>query len=52
MGIEDLCLHLKSIASKENGNLTDDAIKLIAKTSEGSVRDSISLLDRALICNQ
>ncbi len=49
VGIEDLCLHLKSIASKENGNLTDDAIKLIAKTSEGSVRDSISLLDRALI---
>ena len=39
----------KSIASKENGNLTEDAIKLIAKTSEGSVRDSISLLDRALI---
>ena len=27
----------------------DDAIKLIARTSEGSVRDSISLLDRALI---
>ena len=49
VGIEDLCLHLKSIASKENGNLTEDAIKLIAKTSEGSVRDSISLLDRALI---
>ena len=49
VGVEDLCLHLKSIASKENGNLTEDAIKLIAKTSEGSVRDSISLLDRALI---
>ena len=49
VGIDDLCLHLKSIASKENGNLTEDAIKLIAKTSEGSVRDSISLLDRALI---
>ena len=27
----------------------DNAIKLIARASEGSVRDSISLLDRALI---
>ena len=37
------------IADKEKGNITDDAIQLIARTSEGSVRDSISLLDRALI---
>ena len=47
--VEELCVHLKSIATKEKGNITDDAIKLIARTSEGSVRDSISLLDRALI---
>jgi len=46
---EQLCKHLKNIAKKENGNISDDALKLIAKTSEGSVRDSISLLDRALI---
>ena len=47
--VEELCVHLKSIATKEKGNITDDAIRLIARTSEGSVRDSISLLDRALI---
>ena len=47
--IDKLCSHLKKISSKEKGNITEDAIKLIAKTSEGSVRDSISLLDRALI---
>ncbi len=46
---EQLCKHLKNITKKENGNISDDALKLIAKTSEGSVRDSISLLDRALI---
>ena len=46
---EKLCSHLKEIAIKEKGNLNEDAIKLIARTSEGSVRDSISLLDRALI---
>ena len=49
VSIEQLCVHLKKIAFKENGNITDDAIRLIASTSEGSVRDSISLLDRALI---
>jgi DNA polymerase-3 subunit gamma/tau len=49
VSVEQLCSHLKKIAEKENGKISEDAIKLIAKTSEGSVRDSISLLDRALI---
>ena len=49
VSVEQLCSHLKKITEKENGNISDDAIKLIARTSEGSVRDSISLLDRALI---
>ena len=49
VGVEDLFMHLKKIISIENGNISDDAVRLIARTSEGSVRDSISLLDRALI---
>ena len=49
VSIEQLCKHLKEIALKEKGKISDDAINLIARTSEGSVRDSISLLDRALI---
>ena len=49
VGIEKLCKHLKEISIKENGKISDGAIKLIARTSEGSVRDSISLLDRALV---
>ena len=49
VSVEQLCSHLKKIAEKENGQISEDAIKLIARTSEGSVRDSISLLDRALI---
>ena len=28
---------------------TDEALKLIVKISEGSVRDALSLLDRALL---
>jgi len=49
VSVDQLCSHLKSIAAKENGKISEDAFKLIARTSEGSVRDSISLLDRALI---
>ena len=49
VSVDQLCAHLKKIVEKEKGKISDDAIKLIARTSEGSVRDSISLLDRALI---
>tara|TARA_B100000900_G_scaffold67841_1_gene53113 strand:- start:444 stop:2117 length:1674 start_codon:yes stop_codon:yes gene_type:complete len=49
VSVDQLCEHLKMIAIKEKGKISDDAIKLIARSSEGSVRDSISLLDRALI---
>ena len=49
VNVDEICVHLKKIASKEKGNITDDALRLIARTSEGSVRDSISLLDRSLI---
>ena len=49
VSVEQLCEHLNKIADIEKGKISGDAIKLIARTSEGSVRDSISLLDRALI---
>jgi DNA polymerase III subunit gamma/tau len=40
---------IKKIKDKENGKASDDALKLIVKISEGSVRDALSLLDRGLI---
>ena len=49
VSVEQLCIHLKKITDIEKGKISEEAIKLIARTSEGSVRDSISLLDRALI---
>ena len=49
VSVDQLCGHLKMISDKEKGKISEEAIKLIARTSEGSVRDSISLLDRALI---
>ena len=40
---------IKKIKDKEDGNVSDEALKLIVKISEGSVRDALSLLDRALL---
>ena len=40
---------IKKIKDQEKGKITDDALRLITKISEGSVRDALSLLDRALL---
>jgi len=45
----ELFSYIKKIKEKENGKASDDALKLIVKISEGSVRDALSLLDRALL---
>ena len=45
----ELLEYIKLIKDKENGKITEDALKLIVKISEGSVRDALSLLDRALL---
>ncbi len=45
----ELFKFIKQIKDKEKGRATDDALKLIVKISEGSVRDALSLLDRALL---
>ncbi len=46
---KELFEFIKKISENENGKISDDSLKLIVKISEGSVRDSLSLLDRALI---
>ena len=46
---EDLFKFIKEVKNKENGKINDEALKLIVKISEGSVRDALSLLDRALL---
>ncbi len=48
---EELFVYLKNITIKEKKDVEDNAIKLIVKLSEGSVRDALSLLDRATISN-
>ncbi|MEZ8006024.1 MAG: DNA polymerase III subunit gamma/tau [Amylibacter sp.] len=39
---------LNRIANSENANIAEDAIALITRSSEGSARDAISLLDQAI----
>ena len=46
---EELFKFIKEVKNKENGKINDEALKLIVKISEGSVRDALSLLDRALL---
>ena len=48
---EELFNYLKNITKKEKREIEDNAIKLIVKLSEGSVRDALSLLDRVTISN-
>ncbi len=43
-----LVQHLGAIAAKENVGAEPEALALIARAAEGSVRDSLSLLDQAI----
>ena len=47
--VQELVKNLKKISDIEKIKISNEALILIAKASEGSVRDSLSLLDRALI---
>ena len=49
VSVKDLVANLNKISKIENGKISEGALILIAKAAEGSVRDSLSLLDRALV---
>ena len=44
-----LAKHLRGITDKESAHIDDEALALIARAAEGSVRDSLSLLDQAIV---
>ena len=48
---DELFSFLKKISELEKIDVTEDALKLITKISEGSVRDALSLLDRGSYVN-
>ena len=45
---EVMIAHLKGIAGKEGVEIADDALALITRAAEGSVRDALSLMDQAI----
>ena len=45
---EEMINHLGMICKKENVSIDSESLNMIARSSEGSVRDSLSLLDQAI----
>ncbi|MFN7055723.1 DNA polymerase III subunit gamma/tau [Hyphomonas sp.] len=45
----ELARHLGNIAGTEGANVSEEALALIARAAEGSVRDGLSLLDQAIV---
>ena len=45
---EVMIAHLKKIVEAEGASVADDALALITRAAEGSVRDALSLLDQAI----
>ena len=46
--LEEMIFFLKKISAKEKAKINEKALMLIAKASEGSVRDALSILDQAI----
>ncbi len=46
--LQRLLVHLKDICKKEGVQIHEDALLLLAREAEGSVRDALSLLDQAI----
>lgn len=44
-----LSKHLAKIAGRENANVSEEGLALIARAAEGSVRDGLSILDQAIV---
>ena len=44
----ELAAHLTDIAGREQAEVSEDAIALLARAADGSVRDGLSLLDRVI----
>lgn len=48
VGADRLAQHLKSIVANEGASATGEALMMIARAAEGSVRDALSILDQAI----
>lgn len=46
ISVEDIAMHLQSIAQKENVVAEEDALHIIAQKADGALRDALSLFDQ------
>ena len=46
--VDELTEHYQKIAVKEEADIEEEAVRLIARAADGSVRDGLSLLDQAI----
>lgn len=46
--IKDIVIQLQEIATKENKNIADDALHLIAQKADGAMRDALSIYDKVV----
>lgn len=51
ISVNNIKLKLKEISCKENIKIEEDALLIIAKRSEGSLRDALSILDQIICYN-
>jgi len=49
---EAMLAHLRGIADTEGATISDEALALVTRAAEGSVRDALSLLDQAIAHGQ
>lgn len=50
--VPELAAHFAKIVANEGASAADDALLMISRAAEGSVRDGLSLLDRAIATGQ
>lgn len=48
VGLDTLVDKMRTICDRENIKISDDALRLIARNGQGSVRDSLSILDKCV----
>ena len=46
---DEMTSFLEKISQKEKADIDNDSLKLISKSSEGSVRDALSILDQVIV---
>ena len=48
ISIEDMVLNLKGIAAKENINIDEESLHLIARKADGALRDALTIFDQTV----